>query len=56
MWAFINRVMGLAWKYGVWVVNQVAGWIQRNWKAVERWLRTLAIDQIIQKILQILGL
>lgn len=56
MWAFIRRILDLAWKYGVEAVNAVVAWVQRNWATVERWLRTLTIDQIIERILNILGL
>ena len=37
-------------------VNAVAAWVQRNWTTVERWLRTLTIEQVIERILNILGL
>ncbi|MFC6356539.1 hypothetical protein [Luethyella okanaganae] len=56
MWAVIRRILDLAWKYGVNAVNAVVAWVQRNWVTVERWLRTLTIEQIIERILNILGL
>lgn len=56
MWGVIGRILALAWKYGVNAVNAVVAWVQRNWATVERWLRTLTIEQIIERILNILGL
>lgn len=56
MWAFISRVLGLAWKYGVNAVNAVVRWVQSNWATVEKWLRRLTVEQVIEQILRILGL
>lgn len=56
MWAVIKRILDLAWKYGVSAVNAVAAWVQRNWATVEVWLRRLTIEQVIERILNILGL
>lgn len=56
MWALIGRILGLAWRYGVKAVSAVAAWVQRNWATVERWLRNLSTEQIVERILNILGL
>lgn len=56
MSSVIRRILELAWKYGVGAVNAVVSWVQRNWSTVERWLRTLTVEQVIERILNILGL
>lgn len=55
MWSFIRKILGYAWKYGVQAVNAVVSWVQRNWATVEKWLRRLTVEQIIERILNILG-
>lgn len=53
--AFIARVGGLVWRFGIRKVNAVIAYARKNWPAVQRMLAAQGLISTVQAILRLLG-
>ena len=53
--AFIARVGGLVWRYGLRKVNAVIAYARKNWPKVQRMLAVQGLISTVEAILRLLG-